>query len=200
MFDGAIRTKIDPVLDRLAAQLIKRGATADRITIVGFIIGCLAALSIVVGYLIAGLVLLLISRLFDGLDGAAAKQTKPTDFGGFLDIVLDFAFYGIIPLAFALSNPDQNALAAGVLIFTFYANGASFLAFSIIAEKQSLDTNVRGKKSFFFTTGLTEATETIVLFCLFCLLPSHFETLAYIFAVLCLYTTIVRIWQARQLF
>lgn len=200
MFDGTVRSKIDPILDQIAKQLVRLNATADRITIIGFLLGCAAACFIIYQYFLMALILLLISRLFDGLDGAVAKQTKPTDFGGFLDIVLDFAFYGMIPLAFAFSNPEQNALAATVLIFTFYANGASFLAFSVIAEKQNLTTEARGKKSIFFTTGLTEATETIVLFCLFCLFPAYFEVFAYVFAALCLYTTAVRVLQAKQLF
>lgn len=200
MFDGAIRPKIDPILNRLATRLVQMGATADRVTIIGFILGCFAALAIIQGWFLIGLALLLISRIFDGLDGAVAKQTQSTDFGGFLDIVLDFAFYGMIPLAFAIYDPAQNALAAAVLIFTFYANGASFLAFSTLAAKQGLETDVRGSKSIFFTTGLTEATETIVLFALFCLIPSGFTLMAYIFAALCLYTTISRIMQAKQIF
>lgn len=200
MFDGAIRPKIDPILNRLATRLVQMGATADRVTIIGFILGCFAALAIIQGWFLTGLALLLISRIFDGLDGAVAKQTQSTDFGGFLDIVLDFAFYGMIPLAFAIYDPAQNALAAAVLIFTFYANGASFLAFSTLAAKQGLETDVRGSKSIFFTTGLTEATETIVLFALFCLIPSGFTLMAYIFAALCLYTTISRIMQAKQIF
>lgn len=200
MFDGTIRPKIDPILNRIATTLVGVGLTADNVTIIGFIVGCLAAASLIQGWFILGLVLLLMSRLFDGLDGAVAKQTQSTDFGGFLDIVLDFAFYGMIPLAFAIHDPAANALAASVLIFTFYANGASFLAFSTLAAKQGLETDIRGNKSIFFTTGLTEATETIMLFTLFCLFPGYFAILAYVFAVLCLYTTISRIMQARQLF
>lgn len=200
MFDGTIRPKIDPMLNRIATILVRMGVTADNVTIIGFIVGCLAAASLIQGWFIFGLVLLLMSRIFDGLDGAVAKQTQSTDFGGFLDIVLDFAFYGMIPLAFAIHDPTANALAASVLIFTFYANGASFLAFSTLAAKQGLETDIRGNKSIFFTTGLTEATETIVLFTLFCLFPGYFAILAYVFALLCLYTTLSRIIQAKQLF
>ena len=52
------------------------------------------------------------SRLFDGLDGAVARASTKTDRGGFLDIVLDFAFYGAIPLGFVLADPAGNAVAA----------------------------------------------------------------------------------------
>ena len=69
------------------------------------------------------------SRVLDGLDGATARASRLTDRGGFLDIVFDFIFYGAIPLAFALRDPGANALAAAVLLFSFYVNGASFLAY-----------------------------------------------------------------------
>ncbi len=80
--------------------------------------------------------LLLLSRLCDGLDGAVARHTQKTDRGGFLDIVLDFAFYGVIPLGFVVAEPAQNAVAGAVLLFAFYVNGASFLAYAIMAEKR----------------------------------------------------------------
>ena len=43
---------------------------------------------------------------------ALISLTRKTDFGGFLDIVLDFAFYGAIPLGFIFADPAANALAA----------------------------------------------------------------------------------------
>ena len=53
----------------------------------------------------AALLLFILNRLFDGLDGAVARATRRTDRGGFLDIVFDFAVYGAVPLAFALREP-----------------------------------------------------------------------------------------------
>ena len=200
MFDGALRTAINPAIDRLASRLVAAGATANGTTLAGFALALFAATSIAFGWLWLGLVLILASRLCDGLDGAIAKQTSASDFGGYLDIVLDFAFYGLIPLAFAIFNPAANAVAAGVLLLSFYVNGASFLAFAIIAEKRKLTTDVRGKKSFFFTTGLAEAGETLAVFAAFCLLPNWFSTIAYIFAAICFWTALARILQAREAF
>ncbi len=200
MFDGVLRTAINPVIDRLASQCIKAGATADGMTLAGFGLALIAAIAIMFGWLWTGLAFILLSRLCDALDGAIAKQTWPSDFGGYLDIVLDFAFYGLIPLAFAILNPAQNAVAAGVLLLSFYINGASFLAFSIIAEKRKLTTEARGKKSFFFTTGLAEAGETLAVFSAFCLLPNWFAPLAYVFAAICFWTAFARIVQAKAVF
>lgn len=199
MLDGAIRPKIDPALNALAQLFVRAGLTANMVTTLGLLIGLLAALAIVFHLYWLGLILLLISRICDGVDGAVARINGKSDFGGYIDIVFDFIFYGVIPLAFIIADPAANAVAGGVLIFAFYANGASFLAFAIMAEKHGLTTDQRGEKSIFFTTGLAEATETIAVFVAFCLFPSYFALIAYLFAVVCFYTTAVRIWQTKQL-
>ena len=199
MLDGTIRPKIDPALNRMAAVIARAGLTANFVTTLGLLIGFAAALAIVFEMYWLGLVLLLVSRVCDGLDGAVARIQGKSDFGGYIDIVFDFIFYGVIPLAFIIADPTANAVAGGILIFSFYANGASFLAFAIMAEKYGLKTEQRGEKSIFFSTGLAEATETIGVFVAFCLFPTYFAPIAYVFAVICFYTTAVRIWQARQM-
>lgn len=197
MLDGRVRTIIDPYLAVLARRLVRYRVTADGVTFAGFLIGLLAAFAIALNAFLLGLLLLLVSRLADGLDGAVAKQTRATDFGGYLDIVLDFVFYGAIPLGFVFADPEANAVPGAVLIFSFYANGASFLAYAIMAEKRRLRTDIRGEKSLYFTTGLAEATETIIVFVLACLFPAWFPVLAFVFAAICFYTAFSRIMLAR---
>ena len=200
MLDGWARQRIDPALNKTARALVRIGATPNAITIASCLIGLAAAAAIAAGDLYVGLFLLLVSRLGDGLDGAVAKITGSTDFGGFLDIVLDFVFYGAIPLGFVLLDPAANAIAGAVLIFSFYVNGASFLAYAVMAEKRGETTDARGAKSLFFTTGLAEATETILFFVAFCLLPAWFPVLAYVFAALTFYTALSRIVLAGKRF
>ncbi|MDK1377776.1 MULTISPECIES: CDP-alcohol phosphatidyltransferase family protein [unclassified Sinorhizobium] len=197
MLDGAVRRRLDPLLDRLGVALVRRGVRADTITIFGLGLGLAAAGLIAYRFYLAGAVMILLSRLCDGLDGAVARASRRTDFGGFLDIVLDFAFYGAIPLAFIVADPARNGLAGAFLLFSFYVNGSSFLAYAIMAEKRAMTTSVRGAKSLYFTTGLAEATETIVVFVAFCLLPGWFPPIAAVFAVVCLYTAVSRIVLAR---
>ena len=198
MLDGWARRRLDPLLDRLAARLAAAGATPNAITVGACAVGLLAAAAIAAQWYLVGLALLLVSRLGDGLDGAVASITGKTDLGGFLDIVLDFVFYGAIPLGFVLADPAANAVAGAALIFSFYVNGGSFLAYAVMAEKRGLKTEKRGEKSLFFTTGLAEATETIAFFVAFCLFPALFPALAGIFAVLCLYTATSRILLAAR--
>ncbi|MGB8819230.1 MAG: CDP-alcohol phosphatidyltransferase family protein [Rhizobiaceae bacterium] len=200
MLDGVARKAIDPILDRLGSALARSGATANAVSLAGFALGVLATIAIASAWWWTGAVLILLSRLCDGLDGVVARQKGATDFGGYLDIVLDFAFYGMIPFAFALADPPQNALPAAALILSFYINGASFLAYAILAEKHKLTEVPRGKKSIFFTTGLAEASETLAVFTIACVKPDWFPVLAYGFAAICFWTAVNRILEAKSRF
>jgi phosphatidylglycerophosphate synthase len=195
-----MRRLIGPSLDRAGEGLARQGVSADAVTFLGFGLGLAAAAVIVVESYGLALVLLLLSRLCDGLDGAVARHTAKTDRGGFLDIVLDFAFYGAVPLAFVLARPEANAVAGAVLLCGFYVNGTTFLAFSLMAERRGFSSAARGEKSLYFTTGLAEATETIAVFCLFCLLPQSFALIAYVFAAACFITAAARIALAMRVF
>jgi phosphatidylglycerophosphate synthase len=200
MFDGQAKAILDPWLDAAGRFLARRGITADLVTLIGFTLAAAAAIAIGLRFFMAGLLLVVLSRVCDGLDGAVARASKTTDFGGFLDIVLDFGFYGLIPLAFAIADPSRNAVPASVLIWSFYVNGGSFLAFAAISEKRGLAPDERGKKSFLFTTGLTEAGETIAAFVAMCLFPSMFPVIACVFAAAVTYTAAIRIFRARRTF
>ena len=198
MFDGMIRKQIDPLLDAVSRRLAGAGVTANAVTLAGCALGLAAGLCIALHFFLAAAFLTGVSRLCDGLDGGVAEIRGKTDFGGYLDIVLDFVFYGAVPVGFAFADPAQNALPAAALLFAFYINGASFLAYAIMAEKRGLQTDVRGAKSLFFTTGLAEATETIAVFLLACLAPLWFPALAWGFAAVCVYTAVARMVQARR--
>ena len=198
MLDRAVQQALRPLMTQAARGLVRLGVGANAISVAGFALGLAAAAAIALQHFGAGLVLLLLSRLMDGLDGAVARATQPTDRGGFLDITLDFLFYAAIPLAFAIANPASNALPAAVLLASFMGTGSSFLAFAAIAEKRGLTDTALPGKSFYFLGGLTEATETIAAFAAMCLWPHWFAPIAYGFAALCGITTALRIFWGWQ--
>lgn len=200
MLDSTARRFIDPPLNRLGRALASRSVSANTVTFIGLALGLLAAVLIAFGAPGWALVPLVLSRLADGLDGAVARATRKTDFGGFLDISADFLFYGAIPFAFAVMMPDHNALAAGFLLLSFYVNGTSFLGYATLAEKRGLQTSAQGQKSLYYSAGLVEGTETIAFFVLLCLLPGWFAVLAWIFGGLCFATALARMLQARRNF
>jgi phosphatidylglycerophosphate synthase len=200
MLDRYFKPRLDPVLDRLGKALAARGASADLVTLAGLILGLGAAALIVVGQFWAALALLILNRLVDGLDGAVARARGVSPFGAYWDIVADFTLYGAIPLAFALHDPAANAVAAAFLIATYYVNGASFLGYSILAERHRMQTKARGRKGFYHTGGLLEGTETIAIMIAFCIFPTYFPALAIMFGALCLLTAVLRLLEARRLF
>ncbi|MEL6685220.1 MAG: CDP-alcohol phosphatidyltransferase family protein, partial [Pseudomonadota bacterium] len=111
MLDRYARQLIDPPLNQIGRGLAARGFTADGVTLLGLGLGLVAALCIVIGQFALALVPLLASRIADGLDGAVARATQKTDFGGYLDIAVDFLFYGAIPMAFVIYDPATNGAA-----------------------------------------------------------------------------------------
>lgn len=181
-------------LTQTAQQLDKVGITANQTTLFGFAIGCLALPSLVWQHYDLALLCIVLNRICDGLDGALARIQGITDAGGFLDISLDFLFYSLIPFGFVLASPEQNAIAGAFLIFSFIGTGCSFLAFAVMAGKRGIENPVYKHKSLYYMSGLTEGTETIGCFILFCLLPDYFATIAFIFGAACWFTTFTRIY------
>ena len=193
MLDRPATALLRPLLDATAARLVRAGIGADAVTLAAGALGLLAAAAIAAGAPLAGLALILASQLADGLDGAVARLTTPTDRGAFLDIVLDFVFYASVPLAFALADPAANALPAALLLAAFIGTGSSFLAFAALAAKRGLASAAYPDKGFYYLGGLTEATETLLCFAAMCLFPAAFPWLAGAFAALCGITLLARI-------
>lgn len=200
MLDSYARQIIDPPLNRLGRRLATGGVTADAVTLFGLGLGLVAALMIAFGAPGLALVPLLASRIADGLDGAVARATKKTDFGGYLDITADFLFYGAIPMGFVWLSPAMNGAAGAFLLTAFYFNGASFLGYAILAEKHGLKTDAQGQKSLYYSNGILEGTETIAFFVLLCLMPAYFAPLSWVFGALCFVTASMRLYAAKQIY
>ncbi len=191
MFDAKLRPLIDPPLNRAGLALARMGVSANMLTFTGLALGLGGAVAIGFGELWLGLALIVANRLADGLDGAVARATTPTDLGGYFDIVADFAFYVSIPVGFGVLDP-ANTLPALVLVAAFVLTGTSFLAFATIAGKRGEETQAHGRKSFFYSTGLAEGAETIAVFIAMALFPAWFGVIAYAYAALCVLTVIQR--------
>ncbi|EPD5060689.1 CDP-alcohol phosphatidyltransferase family protein [Escherichia coli] len=170
MLDRHLHPRIKPLLHQCVRVLDKPGITPDGLTLVGFAIGVLALPFLALGWYLAALVVILLNRLLDGLDGALA------------------------PFGFILAAPQQNALAGGWLLFAFIGTGSSFLAFAALAAKHQIDNPGYAHKSFYYLGGLTEGSETILLFVLSCLFPTCFPWFAWVFGALCWMTTFTRVW------
>lgn len=200
MLDTTVRPLINPILAALARVAIGLGASANAVTALGALVGVAAAVAIATQHFYLALALVAINRILDGVDGAVARHHGVSDWGGYFDIVSDYVFYAAVPLGFAFANPAANALPAAALLASFCLTCSSFLAYAILAEKRGLQTSAHGRKSFFYSTGLVEGTETVVALLLMTALPDWFPALAWTFAALCLATAVQRTLIARRFF
>lgn len=194
MLDAKVTPYIKPLLQPLIKGLSKKGVSPNQVTVIGFVIGIAAVPFIILNWWNMALTCIIANRVCDGIDGELARyQQSSSSAGGFLDICLDFLFYASIPLAFGLADPQNWGAPALVLLATFIGTGSSFLAFAISAERYQIDRPQFAHKSFYYMQGLTEGTETILVFLAFCIWPSQFPIMAYLFAAACAITIGTRV-------
>ena len=198
MLDNRINKIIHPIMNSLANH-IPRQISANTITLAGFAIGAMVVPLLWLKLYSAAMVVILVNRFFDGLDGAVARKYGPTNLGCYLDITCDFIFYSVVIMGFALADPENNGLAAAFLIFSFIGTGSSFLAFAAAAEKQGISSDAHGLKAFYYLGGLTEGTGTILFFVIICIYPEYFPLLAVVFGSICWITVLVRFGSAFTL-
>lgn len=200
MLDRFAQPLVKTALHPLAIILARNGVRANLVTVCGFAIGFAALPALAMQAYELALTAILLNRVLDGLDGSLARIQGPTDRGAFLDIALDFVFYGLIPLGFAIADPLANGLPAAVLATAFIGTGSSFLAFAVIAAKRQLTSDLHPRKGIYYLSGLTEGAETIAAFVAACLFPSFFPAIAYAFALACFITTVTRWWHGWTVF
>ena len=141
------------------------------------------------------------NRILDGLDGTMARlHNQQSDFGGYLDILIDFVVYAIVPIGIVLGRPEQfNWVALAFLLAAYYVNSASWMYLSSILEKRGAGAN----RSAELTTvtmpiGLIEGTETVIAYFLFLLFPNQAAYLFICFALLVMVTVGQRLLWARK--
>lgn len=182
VFCNNLYNKFYNFINILAKRIVKADVNANFITVVGFIIGLFAINFIAMEDYLLALILIVINRFFDILDGAVAKNTKTkSDFGVFLDASLDYIFYGGVIFGFALANSSANALGASFLLMSFCAAACAMLAYGIIAFKKDTD-----KKLPIYLGGTFQAGEIALAIMLMCIVPSLFMPLAIVFGIISL--------------
>ena len=109
-----------PVIDQLLRQPKERflaplalgplrTVSPTTLTVAAFVVGLGAAVAAWQAAYPLALMLWLANRALDGLDGTVARlHGKQSDFGGYLDIVLDTVIYAAVPLGIALSVDTRS--------------------------------------------------------------------------------------------
>jgi phosphatidylserine synthase len=184
VLDGTTRPLVAPLLEGLAARVDRPVVTPDRVTLLGLALGLGSAAAAASARWVPALALWLLSRVADGLDGVLARRRAaagepPSAAGGYLDITADFLVYGATVAGVAIGWGGSLLPFVAVLV-AYYLNGATFLAFSSLAERtgRRLDDG----RSLSFLGGLAEGTETVLVHSLWLLLPGHAGTIAWVWA------------------
>lgn len=136
-----------------------------------------------------------LNRFMDGMDGTVARvNKKQSDFGGYLDIVLDMVAYVSIPLgmAFAVNRLDVF-IALTILFAVFYINSAAWMMLAANLEKRRIVSPVKRElTAVTMPTAIIEGAEAIVIYSLFLLFPSR---LVFLFSLLAVLVLLSAVWQ-----
>ena len=198
MQDAYLRRQKDRLLTPMAGQLFA-AIHPNTVSIVALLIGLGSVGAIMVEYYWVALLLWVVNRIMDGLDGVIARvHHKQSDFGGFLDLYLDFVIYLTVPLAFIWAMPTTANLWAGLaLIGSYVMNSISWTTLAALLEKRQRQTTNR-LTSMEMPTGLIEGAETMVFYTLFYFFPTQIALLFAIMAVLVYFTAAQRVWWAYK--
>ncbi len=197
MFDEWLRAYKDRLLAGLAGRLGR--VSPNQVTVLAFLVGVGAVAAIAGDRRGLAFALWLLNRLLDGLDGTLARlHGRSSDFGAYLDVLLDFAVYAAVPVALVLAAPAPGAtFAALVLMASFYLNAASWMYLAALLERRG---EHAGATRVVMPAGLVAGTETIVLYSAAILLPRQLGVICWLMAGLVFVGVIQRlVWARRRL-
>jgi phosphatidylglycerophosphate synthase len=198
MIDEQMRLVKEKVFAPVARPFL--GVRPWVFSLLGLLMGVVAAVALWQQIYWLGFLLWFLNRAFDALDGSVARMAgEQSDFGGYLDILLDFATYALIPMGLALGRPlPENLIVLSFLLATFYVNAASWMYLAAILEKSR---HIPGHRltSVTMPTGIIGGTETIIFYTVFILFPAWLFWLFSLMAVLTALTVVQRlIWAAKH--
>jgi phosphatidylglycerophosphate synthase len=195
MFDEPARVVFPRLARPIVAALARAGMTPNQVSVVAAILGLAAAGCVATGYTLTGLVVWVVSRVADGLDGALARATgAKSAFGGYLDITLDMVAYSAMVVGFAIANP-QHGLAWACILAGYVVAITTTLALSNAAAEAGRTVSATNR-TFQFTRGLAEAGETTIVYVLWGLFPQWMGVLAWVWVGMLAVTGVQRSYLA----
>jgi phosphatidylglycerophosphate synthase len=203
MIDSVLRPGKDAALAPIVRR-VPRWLGPGWLTAAG-LVATLGAAALAASGTRAAVVLFLVGRLLDGIDGALARERgMASDLGGYLDIVADTVGYAAVPIGLAVAAGTTGAWAAcAVLLGTFYVNAVSWTYLAAVREKRGAregDDTAGSEPSISIPTGLVEGGETIAFYTAMLVWPSVAPELSVVMAVLVAVTVVQRlVWAGRTL-
>jgi phosphatidylglycerophosphate synthase len=196
VIDNAFREILPRFVTPLIAVYRRLGMTPNHVTVLGFGIAVAASACVAYGAAEWAIGLWWVSRLADGTDGIYARATgQESEFGGYLDIVLDMAAYGAMVIGFAVAEPTLMPVWTSML-FLYILCIASALALGMQEAKLALPP--RDDRGLRLGAGLAEGGETGIAYTVFLLLPGLLVYTTTLWVVILLTTVIARTLLARR--
>lgn len=194
MLDTKGRKYIQPLFEKVANFTIKRGITANQVTIVAFLVGIIAAIAVCFGNAVVGVALLWLSGFLDALDGTIARKTNSSSSIGTL---MDILFDRIVEIAMLLAiecmtNSVNIGIYISIVLSAIIISMTVFLTVGALVEKS-------GNKSFYYQAGLAERTEGFIMISLAAILPDFREIILVVFAAMMLFTAGQRFLEAKRI-
>lgn len=185
MIDSKGRHLIEKPISLISKFMIKNNISANTITIIGLLISITGSLLYyleIINYTLLGF--LWVCGLLDVIDGKVANLTKKTKLGTFLDIVIDRIVEFIF--IFAIATRIEDYFYFFILFGVFYISISVFLTSGIISNDSTTN------KSFHYSTGITERTETFIFISALIIIPSYYKAIIILFIILVIVTIIQR--------
>lgn len=189
MFDGYFRVQVERAVKPMGESLRKVGVTPDVLTVAGLLLAVAAGISVGVGALRLGLLLVILAALPDLLDGAVAKAgNTASQRGAFFDSVIDRVTDALLlgGVAWYLASNDS----AHMSVLPFAVMAVSAIISYERAKAESLGLQAKG--------GLMERAERIILLCLGLLFDTLLVPILWIMLVLTTVTAVqrfVKVWR-----
>ncbi|SIS45872.1 CDP-alcohol phosphatidyltransferase family protein [Salimicrobium flavidum] len=191
MLDTHARKYVEPSIEQTAHWLLRKGRSANQVTVFAFLIGIGASVSYIAGLPWLAVLFLWLSGFLDAVDGTMARHSETSLFGTVMDVTFDrLVEIGII-LAVAYVHPEVLGpllLLSVSIIFSITV----FLVVGTVSEKA-------GMKSFYYQAGVAERTEGFLLFSLMILLPQWLLYLTLVFFIVETFTGLQRLFEAKRM-
>lgn len=198
MFDHLLRQLKDRLLAPIALWL-GPAISPNAVSLLAFGVGLLCAMAVQRGANGVAFGLWIANRILDGLDGSMARaHDRQSDFGGYLDIMLDFLVYAAVPVGMMLGSPSRELLIAGMwLLAAFFVNTASWMYLAAILERRAAGAESTGElTTITMPPGIVAGTETVLFYSVFLLVPAWRSHGFLIMALLVMVNVGQRLWWA----
>lgn len=190
MIDNAFRALLPRFAGPLLALYGRLGWTPNHVTVLGLVVAFLASAAVAFHFWWLAFVLWWLSRLADGTDGLYARESgQESDFGAYLDIVLDMAAYGGMVLGFAIAAPEFQAQWMAML-FLYILCIATALSLGMQEAKRAIAP--RDDRGLRLGAGLAEGGETGIAYSVFLLFPNDLGITTRIWVTVLIVTVILR--------